>query len=332
VLAGEPPLTLDLAATRREHYPRPAALPQVEPASIADDLHRRDFSINALALRLTMQDNLLHGTQLLDPFDGQRDLAAGLLRVLHAQSFADDPTRMLRGLRLAVRLGMQFAPETANLLAAALAAGMLEATTPDRIRGELCLALEEPDPGAVLRQARALGMLPHIYPPLERLAAQMQATPCDQHADPLVQAGLLTYDLCRAEREELIARYRLPGAAARLLRDVATLRERRADLCRPALRNSELDSLLRDAVVSAVHVIRCAEADTLGTRIQHYLTHVRGVAPLLDGHALRELGIAPGPRMGALLAGLRAARLDGLLHSRADEEHWVRQQIADPSA
>lgn len=338
--AGPDVLTLDLASTRREHYPQPGALPVVVPeslgtTSIAADLARRDFSINALALEvppnLTAQPASWVGARFVDSLGGLADLAAGWLRVLHDQSFADDPTRILRGLRLAARLGLQFAPPTRDLLAAALANNLLAAAGPDRLRTELCLVLDEPQPGRVWRLADELAVTPQLCAPLARSAwadQGQQVLDNGQHSGkPLLRAGIATYGLTLAEREELIAHYRLPGEVARLLREVGQLRAHLDELARPDLRNSELDQLLRPCHPTAQDVVRYCAGGPIGERLGAYASNLRAVAPLLDGHALRQLGVAPGPRLGALLAGLRAARLDGLVTTRADEEAWVCQQM-----
>ncbi len=320
-------LTLDLAQTRTERYSQPGALPEVQPASIADDLRRRDFSINALAVEVQFSEGRLACGRWLDLFGGRDDLAAGRLRVLHEQSFRDDATRILRGLRLAVRLGMAFEPRTRALLDAALAAGLLAAVGPDRLRAELCLMLEEPDPAALVREANALGITPHLFAPLRRAADCPQAAQPD--VLPLVRGGMLSYELAPAEREELIIRYRLPNDAARMLREVGRLREQIDALRPPDLRPSEIDALLRPFGVPALDVVRYMNAGTVAAHITRYIDELRHIAPLLDGHALRGLGVAPGPHMGRLLAGLRAARLDGLVQTRADEEAWVRQHTDD---
>lgn len=325
---------LDLASTRTETYPHPAALPVVQPASITQDLLRRDFSINAMALKLKVTGGNLASTSFLDPCGGKRDLEAGLLRVLHDRSFDDDPIRILRGLRLAVRLDLQLDPHTHTLLDAALARGRLEATTPDRIRTELCLALDEPEPDAVLRLADTWKVTPHIFAPLHWNANL--ATRCTRarilslrHTphNPLVYAGLLTYDLPPPERAYLITRYRLPGDATRVLREVGQLQALR-DRLTSDLRNSELERLLRPFGETALTVVRYAELPPVCDAIAHYLANLRQITPALNGYALQQLGVPPGPQLGALLQELRAARLDGLVATRSDEEAWVRRKLA----
>lgn len=350
-----PPLHLDLAMARMETYPHPAALPVVQPATIAEDLARRDFTINAMALEMQTADEgnenrdgagagagdsrpgraRIQGGRFLDPFHGWHDLEAGGLRVLHDRSFDDDPTRILRGVRLAARLGWSVEPHTRSLLSAALAAGRLEATTPDRVRAELCLALEEPDPASVLHLADTLGITPHLFPPLRwskagaARCARVPASPPVRRS--LVYAGLLTYDLSGEERETLIDRYRLPGEVARLLREVEQGQARLEHLATPGRRNSEVDRLLHPLSEAALHVL-CYAAPSVSEVIVHYLTALRPVRPLLDGHALRHMGVAPGPQIGHLLREVRAARLDGLVTSREDEEAWVAAWLINPPA
>ena len=105
-------VSFDLVTARSESYSHPGALPNVEPASIDADLRRRDFSINAMALRLDGQ----HFGELLDPMDGEADLESGLIRVLHPASFIDDPTRMYRAIRYGVRYGFQIIQDTLALI------------------------------------------------------------------------------------------------------------------------------------------------------------------------------------------------------------------------
>jgi tRNA nucleotidyltransferase (CCA-adding enzyme) len=145
---------IDVAQTRAETYPRPGALPEVRPASITEDLARRDFTINAMAFSLTGE------RELLDPHDGLDDLRAGQLRVLHERSFSDDPTRALRAARYAARFGYQLESETANLLRDADLATVSE----ERIDNELRRIAAEEDPAAPLRLIAEWGVMPSLDP------------------------------------------------------------------------------------------------------------------------------------------------------------------------
>jgi tRNA nucleotidyltransferase (CCA-adding enzyme) len=182
----------DLAGARRERYPRPGALPDVElGAALADDLARRDFSVNAIALHLADGE--------LTYYPGAReDLEARLLRVLHDGSFRDDPTRLLRLARYAARLGFGTEPGTDELAAAAVAGGAVDTVTGSRLGAELRLLLREPQPDALLALERhglgraLLGPGFHVEPDTVRRAIAL--TPPDGRADlaALATTGLDT--------------------------------------------------------------------------------------------------------------------------------------------
>jgi len=182
---------LDVATARQESYAAVAALPEVWPAAtLDDDLRRRDFTVNAMALRLpaslpgslavslTASDNgldlavLAAAGSLADPAGGRRDLAAGALRVLHARSFLDDPTRVLRGVRFEARLGLRLTPDSETLARQAVAAGAFARLSGSRLRRELELLLGA-DAGdgpatalAGLERLQELGVLGAVHPRL----------------------------------------------------------------------------------------------------------------------------------------------------------------------
>jgi tRNA nucleotidyltransferase (CCA-adding enzyme) len=331
---GEREALIDVTMARRETYARPAALPDVTPAALDDDLARRDFSTNALALELFPSPALDLEARLLDPFDGMADLEAGRLRVLHDASFRDDPTRILRGLRLAARLGLAWERHTQALLQRALADGLLEQTSPERVCGELCLALAEPRLDSVLRLGDEWGIAPHIFPALRWSpglnAIWQRALLTPSSAAPTsVRLGLLTYELDAAEREALRERYRLPCDATRLLREVGALKAQREALGDPGLPNSRLDMLLAPYSVEAITVVEIAERERgiVSRALSRYLNTLRPLPPLVNGRDLLALGVRPGPQVGALLAQLRAAQADGAVTTREEALALAQQKI-----
>ncbi|MBI5631020.1 MAG: CCA tRNA nucleotidyltransferase [Elusimicrobia bacterium] len=160
VLAGD--LRVDFAMSRREDYPEPAALPVVAAASLREDLFRRDFTINAMALRL-----LPRGVgELVDPYGGLEDLNARIARVLHPRSFRDDPTRVFRAARFVSRFHLRCAPGLKSQAREALAAGHAASLSPHRLLHELLRILEEKDPAEPLRWLKGLGYLSLLHPDL----------------------------------------------------------------------------------------------------------------------------------------------------------------------
>ena len=145
--AGRRQQRVDFAACRKERYAEPAAYPTVSPGTLQDDLFRRDFTVNAMAMSLDPADF----GQLIDRYHGAEDLNARLIRVLHARSFEDDPSRILRAIRFAERLRFTIEPQTAAWLRAALREQRLSRLNRGRLRKELLAMLEEPDPFGCLR-------------------------------------------------------------------------------------------------------------------------------------------------------------------------------------
>lgn len=340
---GADDLVIDLARTRAEYYPHPAALPQVQPAPIEVDLLRRDFSVNAIAAELWVEAGKLCAGPLIDPFAGQADLAGGRLRLLHQLSLRDDPTRILRGLRLAARIGLQPTVETQTQIEQARMNGYLGLLSSDRVLAELCLALDEPRPDAVLRRADVWGVAEQIVSGLvwspmlearaERLAAdsfwgdiaRILHIPHVDRLRALIWAGVLCYDLGGEQLAALALRYHLPADAGRLLQELGTLRR-----LVPALaaepRPSALDRMLQHFATATICVLHYAELSA-APATERYLRELRPARLPLDGNDLQKLGMAPGPRLGHMLAELRAAWLDGEIRNLAEARERVRQTM-----
>jgi tRNA nucleotidyltransferase (CCA-adding enzyme) len=147
---------IDIATARKERYRQPGSLPAVSAGKLKDDLLRRDFSVNAMAL------GLLSGT-MIDPARGEQDIARRLIRVLHDGSSIDDPTRIFRAVRLAIRLGFTIEPHTSQLMREAIEAGALKTVSRERIWRELFLAMDETDAPAVLSALVAEGALEVLF-------------------------------------------------------------------------------------------------------------------------------------------------------------------------
>ena len=313
VTAG--PLSIDLVTARRETYNSAGALPEVEPGGIADDLARRDFTINAMAMRLPASIG-----NLVDPHRGRADLEEGRIRVLHPGSFLDDPTRILRAVRYAARFGFTIEPETARLMAEALAGRALSTLTGDRLRHELERILQEPNPAAPLRAADDCGALSAIHPALTASHLPEVGEPFT----PLAWLATLVWPLSADEGAALKARVNAPSDWARLIRDTAHtcgIATALGSASKPSEVCALLDGLAPDALRGATLMAGAPVAN----QINSYLSDWWSVAPRLRGHDLLALGVPAGPGMGEALRELRRARLDGETHSVRDEQELARK-------
>ncbi|HEX7364727.1 MAG TPA: hypothetical protein VF366_06165, partial [Dehalococcoidia bacterium] len=238
-----PEFSLDLATARSETYSRPGALPSVKPGSLKDDLIRRDFSINAMALHVNPKQ---YG-QLVDLYGGQKDIEHRLIRILHSKSFIDDATRILRAIRYEQRLGFKMEAETEKLLRRD--AAMLDTISGDRLRHELELIFKENEPERALVRAGELGVLKRLQPSLKAdnklVQAFAKAREMTKSSLPTVYLCLLVYSLTEKENEEFISRLNFPKTSAQAMRQTLQLKKQLHKLDNPRLKSSDIYRLLQ---------------------------------------------------------------------------------------
>jgi tRNA nucleotidyltransferase (CCA-adding enzyme) len=278
---------VDLAATRAESYERPGALPTVRPAGIDDDLARRDFTVNAMALPLTGEP------RLIDPHHGLDDLRAGAVRILHDRSFVDDPTRALRAARYAVRLGLALEARTAELLGGT----DLSSVSAERIEAELRRLAYEPDPIA------GLGLL--VGWGLAEANLELAASTLAVLERPGWRGIAETAEALLVAAEIRAGRYSAP-AGVEAAGELAAL---------PAVRPSELTSGARGHTGVELAIARALGADWLDA----YLGEWRDVRLEIGGTDLLAAGVPEGPAVGRGLAAALAAKLDRQVEGRDAE-------------
>ena len=332
-------VSADLAMTRRETYAHPAALPTVEPSDIITDLRRRDYTVNAIALRLS-------DGALIDPHNGQRDLREGLLRILHANSFVDDPTRILRGARYAARLGFALEPATQ----AAIETGLphLRALSGERVKYDLELIFLEAQPERALSLLfrwgvfRAMGL---PVPDPERLTERFE------HARQLLAEsewpletlgmsdaalmraigwGALVYNAGQLGISRLVEWMPFDTHVRDALVSLGALGTANSTLFRT--RRSKQSELLRDFSGLALLLGYLFEKNALKRKAMLCeWKDWRWVKPVTTGDDLKAKNLPPGPAYAHILARLRNAWLDDEVKSYADESALLDRLIADPT-
>jgi len=318
-----PNFSLDLATARSETYSKPGALPIVRPGSLKDDLIRRDFSINAMALHLSPQ----RFGELIDLYHGKQDLERRLIRILHAKSFIDDATRILRAIRYEQRLSFKLEAETEKLLRQNVA--MLDTITGDRIRHELELILKEDEPERALRRAEELGVLSQLCPSLKgngwlnKMFSQARQAAVRSSLSTLYLC-LTVYNLSEKANEQFISRLNFSKSLSQAMRQTLQLKTRIRDLANPKLKPSYIYQLLHGYSAPAIQVNALASESLIAREQQNlYLNKLRYVKPVLNGEDLKKMGIHTGPKMGEILNALREAKLNGEIRTRKDEEKLV---------
>ena len=322
---------VDVASARRERYPAAGALPEVEPADLLEDLRRRDFSVNAMALALAPD----RFGRLLDPLGGQADVRRRRLRALHPLSFVEDPTRVFRAARYASRLG--FRPDAATLAAIRLAVERpgYAALSGQRLWREIELAAAEPRARQVFERlvrwkATRLwnidGASSRYLAAAERLGRWAKSA--GLAVDP-AELSLLALTLGRPAEvvERGLDRLALAGEARARIEAGALAGPLARRLEARRLPPSAVGELLEGAPEAAALAAWLRGGPRARRRIQWYLAHGRAVRPRLTGRDLLALGVPGGPRVGAALGMLRRRRLDGGAGSLAEERELVKEWL-----
>lgn len=313
--ASEAHGTLDIVSARSETYKHPAALPAVKTGSIEDDIRRRDFTINALAIRLDGS----HFGELRDDLNGREDLQKGIIRVLHPRSFMDDPTRIYRAVRYEGRYQFKIAEETLALIPEARP--LVEKLSPQRIRHELDLILDEPSAASMLARLDKLELLAPIHPSLSNFNQSNLATlKSDDGALQNRQSRWILWlmHLTEQDIEFVNARLHFTADLLKTVRSAALLNANRTAVT--GLKPSQCVELLEGYSLRALETIYHILPDgEIKNKVSKYLSEWRYVKPKTTGHDLKKRGLEPGPKYSEILHRLRAAWLDGEVKSEAEE-------------
>ncbi len=336
-------LWVDIATARTEFYPYPAANPEVEASSIRQDLYRRDFTINALAVRLTPP----HTGELLDFFGGLIDIEQQQIRVLHANSFIEDPTRIYRAVRFAVRLGFEIEPQTEGYIRYAIASGIYDRSLLEnskapalqtRLKAELKYILQAPYWASALQLLASLEALKCLHPTLElneQLWKQIRLLDrwlrrFDQGKSLVhwqMRLEVLIAHLAAEDREKVAANLQLPMDSIQRLQQLAHAHNQVVEVLSKNLLNSELVKLLRQYELRTLILIAVQSKRLIRRKIWEYLTILTNVQSPLKGNDLKQLGYQPGKQYKQILDELLAATLDGYVTNHSDAQAFLAEKF-----
>ncbi|MCK8825720.1 CBS domain-containing protein [Fuchsiella alkaliacetigena] len=329
-------LELDIASARIEYYDSPAALPKVELASLKEDLFRRDFTINALAIQL----NSSHFGKLVDFFGGLEDLEMGVVRALHNCSFIDDPTRIFRALKFANRYDFELDALTKELINHALEQDILAGVSYGRISNELCLILQEDNPAEILRDLESFRVFEHLYPGLSWERSQHKralevpwALKWLQDLEfkkeiKLWQIYLLL--LLDSLAEEEVRDFLLKLKFSNDIIDKALFIKGEAEKLLSTLASAEIkpytvyNSLEPLSIEEIIYLLLLSEGPQIKEWIKKYLVELRKVELSVSGKDIISLGYKPGPYFAEVLAEVKEEKLNGNLSTSEDELRYLR--------
>lgn len=338
---------LDIATARTEYYEYPTALPTVERSSIKKDLYRRDFTINALAIRLNRTPG-----ELLDFFGGRRDIKDKIVRVLHSLSFVEDPTRVFRAIRFEQRFGFQISKETQHFIQQAETMELFHRLSGVRLGNELIHILEEPEPAKGIQRLSQFKLFPFIHPKLQWKEPAPTLFASGEkilawHEVENARSGnerWLLYALAWFEslgKTELVKTWKRLGFPQRTTATVGEFLQAQSTLLRTLNRKHLAPSEVYDLLTpwpKELVLFLMAKAQSKPTihaameRIRDYLTTFQHVAITLTGHDLEDMGLPKGPAYRRVLDRIFKAKLDCLVSTQEDEYRLAKTFIAQETA
>jgi tRNA nucleotidyltransferase (CCA-adding enzyme) len=333
-------LKVDIATTRQEKYPYSAALPVVSPGSLREDLKRRDFTINAMAISLAVERK----QEIIDPYGGQDDLGTGRIRILHNLSFKDDPTRILRAIRFSQRLNFKIEPKTLSLLKEAIRDGLLDKVNPHRMRDELILILKEPSPFRPIKQLGDLGALSFISTKLKisestqvlfksiakEIAWFVKNFPDRRPLDTwLIYFTGLLETLNQALIKMIIDKFGLPKGDQKRITNYYQRRDQIIAFLSKKLLAPEQIFLLLEPLSYETIILLCAVSQNKNFKnhLANFFKIYHGQRLCISGSDLSSLGVLPGPEYQKIFARVLAAKLNGQVENRQAELALLKKLV-----
>ena len=316
------PFSVDISSLRSETYPSPGALPIVTAIKdIKEDLKRRDFTVNAMALDITKQNNI----KLFDPHNGLEDIRTKTIRVLHKKSFVDDPTRLFRAVRYSIYNDFEIETTTRILINSSLK--FLKDVSKDRINKELIKLITGSNIKKKLNLAKHLGILRTVDPQLNIM------TEFDNVLEPLpddllVRLGILLSSATETQILDILCSLGFRNNIRSKLRNIPKTKILCSSLSSKKLQPSEI-KLLCEKIPSEIlesHKILCVQS-MCRTRIEQYLSVFKIIKTDLNGTEIIKLGVPPGPKVKSVLDLLLKNKLDGKLKSKKASTKYVRALV-----
>ena len=311
---------LDLASCRTETYPSPGKLPLVSQGAIREELLRRDFTVNALAIPL-WEDH----PEMLDLSNGIADLRDRKIKVLHKNSFIDDPTRLFRAVKYEQRFDFQIDVDTMQLMTQSITAGSISELSGDRIRHELDRIFEESVPAHALGRLSHVGILDAvlpglIYQPMNNVDVSLPSFNDAEQTSQLEYLVSLSLSLSPEKKEVFIQRLNMPKDWIKVISDVTAIQAAEYELTTSDIKSSRIYSLLEGvSAIAIIGVMKFSDSTDLIRVLSDYLTRLKTVTISVSGSDVIARGLHPGPNVGLILRELLLYKLDGAIVTPEDE-------------
>jgi tRNA nucleotidyltransferase (CCA-adding enzyme) len=334
---------IDIASARIEDYEYPGALPKVGRGSIKEDLKRRDFTINAMAIQL----NAPYYGNLIDFFGGKRDIIRKKIRVLHSLSFLDDPTRIFRAIRFEKRLNFQIEEATESFIKKAIRENLYTLLSPQRVKDEFILILSENKPFKPLKHLERLNILSYIHPlikvdqnlnkllgSINKIRFEFEIIIQDRKLKVwLLNLLALVDNLEFSQIKEIILKFRFLKEEENIIAKSKEVEEKLIQILidKNNIKNSFLYFNLYNLSLETIFFILAKiemkfkeeESNRAKKRVMNYFINLQNIKPLVDGKDIKELGIKPGPIYSEIIRSILLRKLDGKLKKKEEEIRYI---------
>jgi len=331
-------LNIDMATTRKEIYPSYGTLPQVRDSSLERDLFRRDFTINAMAVRIERTGL----GDIVDPYNGLSDLKNKKIRILHNKSFLDDPTRIIRALRFQTRLGFGIERQTSSLLKEAVSRRMFSKVTAPRIGNEIVKLLKENEPLKAIKRLDEICGLTFIHPKIkfnnkwnlffrqaDRYGLNFSKSSHKKIEHWIIYFIALMENLNRDELDKLCRGFELKRQERMAILHASYLKViiegRMVEEESPSIIYGKLKPMYPEAVI---YIIAGLPVSNARKKLFDLLVRFDQIDVGLDGEDLKKMGFIPGPIFNKILEAVFLARLDGRIFSRREETDFVQRNFS----
>jgi tRNA nucleotidyltransferase/poly(A) polymerase len=305
---------IDLATPRKEIYPYPSALPRVVKGSLYEDLFRRDFTINAIAMDINRG-------KLIDPLKGEEDLKKGIIKVLHRKSFIDDPTRIFRAVRFSERLGFKIEKNTFLWMEEAIRLNYISNLSPKRIKNEILLIFKEDKRYKILKLMKRLKILEklNLYLPSYKLFHSLSI---EKLFFPSVNSWF-SYFLLTIKKDTLPQLIELTKKEKEEIKKLFSLYDK-IHYLRSTTLPSSIYKLLRGSSVEVLLTL-CTKYPSVKWKVLDFYTEYQKVTSLIKGKDLLQMKIKKGPIYKEILDYVLYAKMDGKVKNKEEEKKLVKE-------
>ena len=310
---------IDVAMARSEVYPEPGMLPEVRPSDIDNDLARRDFTINSIAVSLCPEN----WGEVLDAFNSISDLRSKTIKVIHSKSFIDDPTRIFRAARYMAKLDFTLNLKTQNLLLGSI--NSLKNLSGVRVSNELTKIFLEADPGKIIRLLNSWGVMTCVYESLDTSLIDWDCLNIDsslQNDRDVIGFLLMSLSLPSFERQKFSERMVFNSSVSKAIEDLTLIEN-----MKPHFKASDVYETLSQCSEAALATACLFHKGYIAEHVDLFEEKLKHVRLSIDGNDISDLGIGPGPQTGQILRTIHTSLLDGDIISREEQIELAKTLI-----